>query len=102
MAYSHLEHMLGNSIIHSINQLRSILYDLKDLGLISINSMVLRHDARLFRDFKIPKNVEEEFITLLVDVDKILIAHDADERDNGKISFESINRWRSYFTIYRC
>ena len=101
MAYSHLEHMLGNSIIHSVNQLRSILYDLKDLGLISIKFMVLRHDARFFRDFKLPKNVEEEFITLLVDVDKIMIAYDADERENGKSAFNPMNRWRSYFTINR-
>ncbi len=80
MAYSQLEHMLGDSFIHSVNQLRSILYDLKDLGLISIKFMVLRHDSRVFRDFKLPKNVEEEFINLLIDVDKIIIAYDADER----------------------
>ena len=68
---------MGDSVIHSVNQLRSILYDLKDLGLISLKHMNLKYDNRVNKNFKIPKNVEEEFITLLIDVDKIMIAADA-------------------------
>lgn len=97
MAYSQLESMLGTNIIHSVNQLRSILFDLKDLGLISIKYMVLKSDNRVFKEFKIPKNVEEEFITLLVDVDKIVMAYQAEEREN-KQAFNPLDRWRTHFS----
>ncbi len=59
LAYSQLEHMLGNSIIYTVNQLRSILFDLRDLGLVSLKYMVLRSDSRIHKEFKLPRNVEE-------------------------------------------
>jgi hypothetical protein len=77
MAYSHLEHVLRGEM-KSINQLRSILYDLKDLGLITIKYTCLTHDNRIDKSFKIAKNIEEEFITLLIEVHKIMMASDAD------------------------
>ncbi len=84
--------MLGN-MIKSLNQLRSILFDLKDMGLISIKYMCMKHDNRVDKHFKIAKNVEEEFISLLVDVDKIWIASDAEERENGQ-GYSSMDRFR--------
>ena len=64
----------------TVNQLRSILFDLKDLGLVALRYTCLRNDNRVNKKFKIPKNVEEEMIELLVDVDKIYMAHDAQAR----------------------
>jgi len=51
--------MIGDSIIHSVNQLRAILYDLRDMGLVTIKYMNLKYDNRIDKSFKIPKNVEE-------------------------------------------
>ncbi len=76
-----------------MNQLRSILFDLKDLGLISIKYMCLKHDNRINKNFKIPKNIEEEFVTLLVDVDKIFMANDAEERETLQ-AFNPLDRYR--------
>ncbi len=96
MAYSQLGHILGEGLIKNINQLRSILYDLRDLGLISIRYMVLKADSRFHREFKLSKNVQEEFINLLVDVDKVMIAIDAEDRENGKVN-SHLERCRNYF-----
>jgi hypothetical protein len=48
--------MLGNSIMR-VNQLRSILYDLKDLGLIKIRYMSLKYDNRIDKSFKLTRSV---------------------------------------------
>lgn len=70
--------------MRTVNQLRSILFDLKDLGLVSLRYMCIRNDNRVYKDFRIPKNVEEEIISLLVDVDKVYMAHDAQARQIGQ------------------
>ena len=71
--------MLGN-VIRSVNQLRAILYDLRDMGLVSIRYMTQGKDHRIVQTIKLERQVEEEHISLLVDVDKIFVAKDGDER----------------------
>jgi hypothetical protein len=56
--------------------------------------MCLKFDSRICKHFKLSKNVEEEFITLLVDVDKIRMAFDAEERENPQ-GYSSFDRFRN-------
>ncbi len=55
--------------------------------------MCMKNDNRIEKHFKIAKNLEEEFISLLVDVDKICIASDAEERENAQ-GYSSMDRFR--------
>ena len=43
--------------MRTVNQLRSILFDLKDLGLVSLKYSCMKNDNRVHKSFKIPKNV---------------------------------------------
>jgi len=59
LAYSHLEYILGEAIIYKPGQLRAILFDLKDLGLITIKYLILRNDHRVNKSFNLTSNIQE-------------------------------------------
>lgn len=68
-----LQNLCGD-FLKEKSQLRPILNDLRDMGVIKINFMYNKFDARINQEFQNMKQLKEENIKLLIEYDKIIYA----------------------------